>query len=157
MKFLVFTEGTILMHKNAVGCSRGEIVRQVENEEKSVADFSSYVPIGGAVEKLKNWKNNGAEIFYLTSRKILEEVEQIRVVLKKSEFPEGQLLFRQSDEEYKDIAERIAPEILIEDDCESIGGISEITITRVNPEIREKIKSVVVKEFEGIDNLPDGF
>ncbi|MFH1253785.1 MAG: hypothetical protein V1664_05690 [Candidatus Uhrbacteria bacterium] len=157
MKLLIFTEGTILMHKNAVGRSREEIVRQVEDHEESVADFSSYVPIGWAVEKLKNWKNNGVEIFYLTSRRVSEEIDQIRAVLKKFDFSEGQLLFRQDGEEYKDIAERIVPDILIEDDCESIGGVDEITITHIDPEIKNKIKSVVVKEFAGIDNLPDKF
>jgi len=30
-----------------------------------------------------------------------------------------------------------------------------MTITFVNPKIKQKIKSIVVKEFAGIDNLPD--
>jgi len=30
-----------------------------------------------------------------------------------------------------------------------------MTITHVKTEIKKKIKSVVVKEFEGIDHLPD--
>ena len=47
------------------------------------------------------------------------------------------------------------PDFLIEDDCESIGGEKEMTITFIKPEIKEKIKSVVVKEFGGIDYLPD--
>lgn len=61
----------------------------------------------------------------------------------------------QKSEEYKDIAERIIPDILIEDDCESIGGAKEMTITNVIPKIKKKIKSIVVKEFAGIDDLPD--
>ncbi|MFH1191885.1 MAG: hypothetical protein V1655_00215 [bacterium] len=47
------------------------------------------------------------------------------------------------------------PNILIGDDCESIGGAGEMTITNLKPEIKKKIKSVVVKEFGGIDYLPD--
>jgi len=47
------------------------------------------------------------------------------------------------------------PDILIEDDCESIGGKNEMTITHINPKLKTKIKSITIKEFEGIDHLPD--
>ena len=80
---------------------------------------------------------------------------EIHNVLKKHNFPEGELLFRQKGEEYKDVAERVVPDILIEDDCESIGGIDEMSITHVKCEIRKKIKSIPVKEFGGIDHLPN--
>ncbi len=143
------------MHKTAIGHSRDEIVKQVENEEESVHDYQSYVPVGNAVKKLQNWKNDGAEILYLTSRKKSEEVKQIQNILKKFNFPDGQLLFRQKNEEYKDVAEKIIPDVLIEDDCESIGGIDEMTITHVKPEIKKKITSIPIKEFGGIDHLPD--
>jgi len=104
---------------------------------------------------LHNWENDGAKILYLTSRRKPEEIKQIQDVLKKYNFPDGQLLFRQKDEEYKDVVERVIPDILIEDDCESIGGIDEMTITHVKPEIKKKIKFIPVKEFSGIDHLPD--
>jgi len=155
MKILIFTEGTIIIHKNATGCSREEIVKQVENNKESVHDYASYVPVEDAVKKLAEWKNQSTEILYLTSRRKTNEIEDIKNVLKKYGFPDGQLLFRQENEEYKDIAEKIIPDILIEDDCESIGGIDEMTITHVKPEIKEKIKSVPIKEFGGIDHLPD--
>jgi len=160
MKILIFTEGTILMHKNAVGHTREEIVKQSKGtllvfRDKSVSDYKSYIPIGNAVKKLKTWKNNGVEILYLTSRKKPEEVEQIQNVLKEFNFPDGSLLFCQKNERYKDVAERIAPDALIEDDCESIGGEKELTITNIKPEIKNKIKSIVVPEFGGIDHLPD--
>ncbi len=155
MRIMIFTEGTIIMHKNAVGHSREEIVEQVEKEQESVHDYASYIPVGNAVKKLKIWKKQGAEILYLTSRRKPYEIEHIKNVLKKHGFPDGQLFFRQKDEEYKDVAERIIPDILIEDDCESIGGIDEVTITHVIHEIKAKIKSIIVKEFGGIDSLPD--
>ena len=155
MKILVFLHGTTIMHKNAVGHTREEIVKQVKDKEKSVHDYKSYVPVGGAVKKLQNWKKDGAEILYLTSRRKPEEIQQIQNVLKKFKFPDGQLLFRQKNEEYKDVAERIIPDVLIEDDCESIGGIDEMTITHVKPEIKKKIVSIPIKEFGGIDHLPD--
>ena len=148
------------MHKNALGRTRDEIVKQSKGfflifREKSVHDYKSYVPIGDAVKKLQNWKKDGAEILYLTSRRKPEEIQQIQNVLKKFKFPDGQLLFRQKNEEYKDVAERIIPDVLIEDDCESIGGIDEMTITHVKPEIKKKIVSIPIKEFGGIDHLPD--
>ena len=65
------------------------------------------------------------------------------------------MLFRQKGEEYKDIAEKVMPNVLIEDDCESIGGMERIAITNIMPDLKKKIKSVVVKEFEGVDHLPD--
>jgi hypothetical protein len=155
MKILIFTEGTIIMHKNSVGHTRDEIVQQVENKEKSVHDYKSYIPVGNSVKKLQNWKNDGTDILYLTSRKKPEEIQKIQNVLKKFNFPDGQLLFRQKNEEYKDVVERIIPDVLIEDDCESIGGKNEMTITHVKPKVKKKVTSIRIKEFGGIDHLPD--
>ncbi len=155
MKLMIFTEGTIIMHKNAAGRTRMEIVKQVKSGEKSVHDSKSYLPVGSSVHKLINWKNDGAKIFYLTSRTKSKEIDCIGNVLKIYMFPKGTLVFRRKGEEYKDVAERIMPDILIEDDCESIGGKNEMTITNVSTSAKKKIKSIVVKEFSGIDKLPD--
>jgi hypothetical protein len=155
MKILVFTEGTILVHRNAYGHSREEIVEQVRIKDPSIREYSSYVPVGNCVKKLQTWKNQEVTIIYLTSRRTHEEVEVIKNVIKRYDFPDGELLFRQSREEYKDIAERMLPDILIEDDCESIGGEKERVYPHIKQELRTKIKSVVVKEFGGIDHLPD--
>lgn len=155
MRIMVFTEGTIIIHRGGIGRTREEITKQVEEKENTIYDWASYVPVGSAVTKLRTWENQGAEILYLTSRTKPDEVESIEGVLKKHGFPDGQLLFRREAEQYKDVAERVIPDILIEDDCESIGGIDEMTITHVKPEIRERIKSIPVKEFGGIDHLPD--
>lgn len=157
MKILVFTEGTIIMHPSAKDQNREQIVEQVKNFPRPLPNgfYKTHIPVGNAATKLNTWKEQGAEILYLTSRKKQGQLEDIRQVLKKYDFPNGQLLFRQKDEEYKDIAERIIPDVLIEDDCESIGGENEMTITHVEPEIEKKIKSIVTKEFGGIDHLPD--
>ena len=154
MKILVFTEGTVLMHKNAKGLIREKIVEQSLNREKSVKKYFSYISIGNCVDKLKTWKLKGAKIFYLTSRKKINEIKYINNILKKFNFPNGKLLFRKDGETYSEVAERIIPDVLIEDDCESIGGVNEMTITNVKPLVKKKIKSIVVKEFEGIDSLP---
>lgn len=143
------------MHKNAAGKTREKRVEQVIEHDSSVHDYVSYIPVGNAVEKLKVWRSQGAEILYLSSHETTEDVEKDKSVLKKYDFPRGQIFYRQNNETYKDVAEKIIPNVLIEDDCESIGGEKEMTITFVKPEIKEKIKSIVVKEFDGIDNLPN--
>ena len=155
MKILIFLHGTAIMHKSAEGKTREERVKQVLSIDPSVHDYISYTPVGNAVEKLKSWQSQGAEILYLSSHETAEDVEKDKSVLEKYGFPKGQVFYRQNGESYKDIAEKITPDVLIEDDCESIGGEKEMTITFVKPEIKQKIKSVVVKEFSGIDDLPN--
>ncbi len=155
MKILVFLHGTTIMHKNGRGLNREDIVKQVIENDESVLDYVSYVPIDNAVEKLKNWEKRGAKIIYLSSHESFDEVKKDKFVLKKYGFPKGEVFFRQKGEKYKDVAERIRPDIIIEDDCESIGGEIEMTYPHINPELKAKIKSIVVKEFEGIDHLPD--
>ncbi len=73
-------------------------------------------------------------------------------ILDKYGFPKGKIYHRQKDESYAQIAEKIASDILIEDDCEGIGGTKEMTITFVKPEIKRQIKSIAIKEFGGIDH-----
>lgn len=155
MKILIFLHGTLIMHKNAEGRTREERVRQVVDRDPSVHDYASYIPVGDAVEKLKSWKSQGAEILYISSHKTDTDVEKDKIVLEKYNFPKGPVFYRQNGASYNDIVEAITPDVLIEDDCESLGGAEEMTITFVKPEIKQKIKSVIVKEFGGIDNLPD--
>lgn len=144
------------MHRNGRGHTREEVVKQVrEGKDPSLCEWKTYVPIGNAAEKLRTWRNQGLGVFYLTSRREPTEVEDIKDVLKKHNFPEGQLLFRQEGEEYKDIAEKVMPDIIVEDDCESIGGKDEMTYTHIKPELKRRIKSIAVREFSGIDHLPD--
>ena len=153
MKILIFTEGTILMHKNAKDLKRNKIVQQVKDKESSVHDYSSYVPISNAVKKLKIWAKQGFKIFYLTSRKKSNEINDIKKVLKKYSFPKGELLYRKAGENYVDVAKKVMPNILIEDNCESIGGKKEMTINHIDQKIKKRIKSLIVKEFGGIDRI----
>lgn len=176
MKILVFTEGTILIPKFAEGLTREEIIRLNEQEvaeRKKVAhlykssfdipfkpnsahDFANYIPHGRSVEKIKKWHDQGAVILYISSRESEKELDAIKQVLIKYGFPTPEkLYYRLPGEEYKDVAERLMPDILIEDDCESIGGTDEMVYPHIKTELKEKIKSVVIKEFEGIDHLPD--
>ncbi len=143
------------MHKNSLGRKREEIVEQVKNKESSVKDYNSYIPIGNAASKVNLWKGNGFDILYLTSRRKLKEIKEIKNVLNKNNFPAGRLLFRKNQENYSNIIEKEVPDFLVEDDCESISGRSEMSIFHVRPEIRKKIKLIEVKEFGGIDHLKD--
>jgi uncharacterized protein (DUF2132 family) len=155
MKILIFTEGTIIMPKAVFVLPRDEIVKQVQNHKETVHDYASFIPIGNSVRKLNNWAREGVEIMYLTSHKKPDEVRDVQHVLSTHGFPIGQLMFRQGKESYSDIAEAVIPDILVEDDCESIGGSNQMTITGVEESIKRRIKSIVVKENGGIDYLPD--
>ena len=50
---------------------------------------------------------------------------------------------------------KIKPDVLIEDDCKSIGGDRRRCITYVDNALKKNIKSVIVEEFKGIDELKD--
>jgi hypothetical protein len=154
MKIMVFTEGTLTMAKCGKGVSREERVEQVKQGLPDVDDFKTYVPVENAVDKLKTWMREGAAICYLTSRRDPAEVQLVKDTLNKYFFPDGEVYFCKVDEDYGDVALRVMPDALIEDDCESIGGEAEMTYPKLPAEERAQIKSIIVKEFEGIDNLP---
>jgi hypothetical protein len=136
---LIFTEGTILKHKNIF----------------SIYNYKKYIPIKNCVDKIKKWNEQGFEIKYLTSRKSIKTVFVIRDLLEKYNFPGNYLYFRNKTEEYHNIAEDIMPKILIEDNCKSIGGIKQTTIYKINDIKKSAIKSIMVDEFNGIDHLPN--
>lgn len=142
------------MHASGLGRSRAERVQQVRNGDPVIRDLASYVPIEDAAGKLRTWSEQGAEILYLSAHRKPEGVEQDRQVLRQNGFPDGSIFFRRSGEEYGDVAERILPDVLIEDDCESIGGEAEMTYPHLQSEAKARIKSIVVPEFDGIDDLP---
>lgn len=155
MKLLIFTEGTAIMPSIAVGVTREQRVKQSSDGLPEVNDFKTYVPNGKVVSKLLSWQSQGTKIYYLTSRTETNEIEDVRSVLQKYDFPGvDNLLFRNQDEQYCDVAERLMPDIFIEDDCESIGA-DEVTYPHIDPKLKTKIKSIIVKEFEGIDHLTD--
>jgi hypothetical protein len=155
MKIMVFLHGTTLMHSNAIGKTREERVKQVLDGDESLHNFSSYVPVGNAVRKLQAWRQRGSGIVYLSSHKQVDDVVIDKAVLQKYGFPDGEVFHRQGNEQYRDIAERVLPDILIEDDCESIGGEEEMTSPHIKQELKPRVKSIIVKEFGGIDHLPD--
>lgn len=154
VRILVFLQGTVLMHSTGAGRTREERVAQSRDRDRGVRDFEVYVPIGEAVAKLQRWEEQGAQIEYLTSNRDPARVARDGATLRENGFPDGRLLARGPDESYGDVAGHALPDILIEDDCESIGS-EEITYPQIPAGLRPRIKSIIVPEFGGIDHLPD--
>ncbi|MEK7070807.1 MAG: hypothetical protein AAB966_03295 [Patescibacteria group bacterium] len=154
MKIMVFLHGTTIMHKSGIGKTPNERVKQVEENEPSVHKYEEYVPVGKANEKVRKWQEQGAEIVYLSSHRDIASVKKDLRVLSKYNFPNGQVLYRHLFESYAKVAEKAMPTVLIEDDCESIGGEVQMTYPHIKPDKKRLIKSIVVKEFSGIDHLP---
>jgi len=154
-RILVFLHGTSIMHRKALGLPRNEIVQQIiDGIDDSISDFASYIPIGNAVKKLSTWQNQGAEILYLSSHSSLQNVKKDELVLKKYDFPKGPIYYPK-EKDWNFVIEEAKPDIIIEDDCESIGGVHQMTYPNLNQEWKSKLISIIVKEFGGIDNLPD--
>jgi hypothetical protein len=66
-------------------------------------------------------------------------------------FPPAGWLARRRSESYGDVAVREAPDVLTEDDCESIGA-DQVTYPQIPPAARARIKSIIIPEFGGIDH-----
>ena len=155
MRVMVFTEGTILYHTAALNQTRETIVQQVKDKHPSIYEFSSYFPIGEAPRKLTEWSKQGHQILYMTSRTKPSEIQAIKDVLTNHHFPEGELLHRSTYDDYAAILAKNIPDIIIEDDCESIGGSPMMIYSKLDPDLKTRITSIPVKEFAGIDHLPD--
>lgn len=137
---MIFVEGTILKPKSALG----------------LFDLTSYVPIGKCAEWIRGWQDQGAEIVYCTSRR-KKQVRGMADLLTQYGFTGTRLYYRNQKQQYKDVVEEANPNILIEDNCRSIGGSFQMCISSVDPIMKEKIKSVPVEEYKGIDHLPQSY
>lgn len=111
-----------------------------------------YEPIGNAVEIVNMLYSKGYEIF-LCSYVRKSRYNFIKSVVDFYGMKYTEILCRDKNEQYSEIVERIKPDVLIEDDCKSIGGLKECCITNVKEEIKTNIKSIIVPEFAGIDNV----
>lgn len=134
---MIFAEGTILKPKSFF----------------SLYNHKEYIPIGNCVNLINGWQEQGAEIVYCTSRKG-KQAKNIAQILMYYGFAGTQLHYRDKGQKYRDIVETIKPNILLEDDCRSIGGKWQMCITYIPKELKKRIKSIIVREFKGIDYLP---
>jgi hypothetical protein len=131
------------------------MVKRSKEREKYGGLSGEIVPIGNAVSKLNKWRERGAEIVYFLATRKAEALQKTEQALRANGFPKGELHFRGPIRSYAQVAEEIDPDVIVEDDCESIGGEAEMIYPNMAPSYKSHIRSVVVKEFGGIDHLPD--
>lgn len=62
---------------------------------------------------------------------------------------------RAERESYGQLVDRLSPDVLIEDDCESIGGAVKTVAAQLSATAGERIKCLVLPEFIGLGHLPD--
>lgn len=136
MRIMIFIEGTTFYTKS------------------SLFLFSKYgyKPIGNAVEIVNTLYGKGYEI-YLCSYVRRARYNFIKSIVDFYGMKYTEILCRNKGETYSEIVEQLNPNILIEDDCKSIGGLKACCITDVKDEIKKDIQSIIVPEFAGIDNI----
>lgn len=137
-KIMIFVEGTILKPKH--------------NNIISRICINSYIPIGNAIDTLKKWQEEGYEVIYLTS---LRGKKAMRMAQHLDElgFTGSMVGYRQSNQDYATLIKEELPDILIEDDCLSIGGEEEMCYSLLSDEMKKRVKHIVVEEFKGIDEV----
>lgn len=155
MNILVFLHGTAIMHPAAEHVSREERVQQVRDREPSVSDYRSYVPTPGAVEKIEAWCQRGASVAYFTSHRHPEDIAADEEVLRRHGFPTGPVHARRPNESYGAAVQRLHPDLVIEDDCESIGGALETIDAQLTDAASRNIRCIVLPEFAGLGSLSD--
>jgi hypothetical protein len=76
--------GTTIMHPGVVGRTRVERVAQARRGlDPPLHDYAAYVPVDGVVAKLHRWREQGAEIDYLSSHRDLDDVDKDALLLEK--------------------------------------------------------------------------
>ena len=143
------------MHAAAERVAREERARQVRERDPSVRDFGSYVPTPGAVEKIAEWHRRGATVEYFSSHRNEDDIRADEDVLRRHAFPTGPVHSRAAGEPYGVAVERLNPDVIVEDDCESIGGAPETIGAQLSPVARRSIACLVLPEFVGLEGLPD--
>lgn len=137
-KIMIFVEGTILKPKH--------------NNIISRICVTSYVPINNAIETLKKWQEEGYEIIYLTSLKGRKAMKMAQH-LDELGFTGSMVGYRQRNQDYATLIKEELPDILIEDDCESVGGEENMCYNILNEDLKKSVKHIIVKEFNGIDDV----
>jgi hypothetical protein len=155
MRIGVFLHGTAIMHSAGADVDRDERVRQVVSAHPNVWDFADYVPTPGTAEKLAAWNQHGANLVYLSSHREAEDIGADESVIRRHGFPVGPVRARECGEDYGALVERLELDVLVEDDCESIGGLSKTCTFMLSPETRRSVRSIVLPEFLGLADLPD--
>jgi hypothetical protein len=127
----------------------------VRRRDPSVADFASYIPTPGTATKLAAWDRHGATIVYLSSHRRRGDIRADNSVIRRYRFPPGPVHGRQEGEGYGSLVTRLGLDVLVEDDCESIGGTAQTCAAQVSSAGRQSVRFVVLPEFSGLTGLPD--
>jgi hypothetical protein len=154
LKLVIFLQGTTLIESALLGTTREESVRKSRDWARSGGWLGELIPIGESPKKVSAWRKR-SDIYYLTASRKEQNVEKCKLALRKWGFPEGILLHRDNGKTYSDIINPLRPDVIVEDDCESLGGIREMVYPNLPEKVKRSIASVVVREFEGIDHLND--
>jgi ribonucleotide monophosphatase NagD (HAD superfamily) len=137
-KIMIFVEGTILKPKY--------------NNILSRISMTTYIPINNAIETLKKWQEEGYEVIYLTSLKGRRAMKMAQH-LDELGFTGSMVGYRQKNQDYATLIKEELPDILIEDNCLSVGGEQNMCYNLLNDELKKEIKHIVVEEFKGIDDI----
>jgi len=154
VKVGVFLHGTAIMHAAAAGVERDERVQQVRRRDPTVRDFASYIPTPGTAAKLAAWQRHGATLIYLSSHRARDDIRIDESVVSRYEFPAGPVHGRGDGEDYGTLIQRLGLDVLIEDDCESIGGAAQTCSAQMGPAVRASVRCIVLPEFLGLADLP---
>ena len=138
-KIMIFVEGTILKPR-------------FENNILSRISVTNYVPIGDAINTLKKWQEEGYEVIYLTSLKGRGAMKMAQH-LDELGFTGSMVGYRQKNQDYATLIKEELPDILIEDNCSSIGGEENMCYNLLSEKLKKEIKHIVVEEFKGIDDV----
>jgi hypothetical protein len=98
---------------------------------------------------------NGARICYLSSHRVPADARIDADVLTRHGFPDGMVFFRGPAESYADVVRRAGADVLVEDDCESIGGQEQTTACSLAGSRGKTVRCIIVPEFGGLAELPD--
>lgn len=137
-KIMIFVEGTILKPKY--------------NNILSRISMTTYIPINNAIETLKKWQEEGYEVIYLTSLKGRRAMKMAQH-LDELGFTGSMVGYRQKNQDYATLIKEELPDILIEDNCLSVGGEQNMCYNLLSDELKKEIKHIVIEEFKGIDDV----
>jgi len=112
------------------------------------------VPVGNAAEKLQRWQQQRAQLDYLSSHRNHDDVAGMPMSSASLGSRLAVCSPSQPGQSYGELAGSELPDVLIEDNCASI-GTGHIASLQIRPDLRRRIKSIIVPEFGGIDHLPD--
>jgi hypothetical protein len=76
-------------------------------------------------------------------------------VICRHGFPAGPVYGRRQGEDYGPLVERLGLDVLVEDDCESIGGGAQTCASPLGLAGSRSVRCIVLPEFSGRADLPD--